>query len=60
VLARNSYGYSAPSASKSILAAQKPDKPVAPTTTVVGSSVQISWTAPNDRGSAITAYSVKI
>ena len=34
--------------------------PVAPTTTITGSYVEISWTAPANGGSAITGYNVLI
>ena len=43
-----------------ILAALTPSKPNAPTTTVTGSTVTISWTAPNDNGNAIQGYVIYI
>ena len=43
-----------------ILAAQEPDQPGAPTTTVDGNYVVIDWTAPNDQGSAIYSYIILI
>jgi hypothetical protein len=60
VEARNIYGYSYFSNIVSILAAQKPDIPVAPTTTFINDNVIISWTPPLDRGSPITTYSIVI
>lgn len=56
----NSVGYSLYSDPLSIKAAQKPDKPDAPTTLMVGSDIQISWLAPNNRGQIISAYIIKI
>ena len=53
-------GYSAYSAPVSILAAQIPDKPDAPTTSIENLDVRISWLAPNFRGYAITKYVIKI
>ena len=60
VQARNIYGYSADSEVVSILAAQIPDQPSAPTTEFQTTQVEISWTAPFDQGSAITGYKVVI
>lgn len=44
----------------SIVAAQRPDKPAPPTTTLVGSNLVISWSAPYDQGTAITGYRIYI
>lgn len=44
----------------SVLAADIPDQPVAPTTTVVGSDILIDWVAPSANGSPITQYSIMI
>lgn len=44
----------------SILAAQVPAQPSAPTTTWSPDNVVITWTAPDNGGSAITGYTVKI
>ncbi len=41
-----------------MLAAEKPSAPSAPTTSIVGSDVWVSWAYPNDKGSPITSYSV--
>jgi len=43
-----------------VLAAQKPNVPNAPTTTIAGSNVQITWTLSSDGGSAVTSFSVRI
>jgi hypothetical protein len=44
----------------SILAAQVPSQPAAPVTSIYLSNVIITWTAPYNGGSAITAYEVVI
>jgi hypothetical protein len=44
--ARNAFGYSEFSETIQILAAQVPDKPLAPTTTFDRTTVKIEWTAP--------------
>ena len=43
-----------------ILAAQVPETPDAPTTNVVGDDVQINWVAPDDMGSPINDYKIRI
>jgi hypothetical protein len=53
VAARNEYGLSFDSNEVFILAAQLPDVPEAPTTTISGSNVLIDWEMPNFQGSAI-------
>ena len=58
VQARNLFGLSASSTSLSLLAAFVPSQPIAPTTLVVGSNVQITWAAPFNGGSSITSYKV--
>ena len=61
VSARNLIGYGADSSEVSIRAAAKPNVPTAPSTAVnTNISVTISWVAPFNGGSAITAYSVAI
>lgn len=60
VEARNTVGYSAISAELSILAAQVPDQPSAPTTAVNGYNVDITWSAPFDGSTQITAYTITI
>ena len=48
IQARNSFGISVYSTSISILCAYIPSIPVSPTTSVVGSNVIVTWTAPNN------------
>lgn len=48
VYSRNEEGYSLESNTVSILAAQIPDTPSAPTTTVNGDNVDITWPEVND------------
>lgn len=61
VQARNAFGYSADSATVSILQAEKPLKPDAPTTLEISDqAVIIDWNAPSDQGSPITAYIIYI
>jgi len=56
----NAFGYSSDSAEISILAAQEPAAPVAPTTTFLRETVRIDWVAPDNLGSPITAYNIYI
>ena len=56
----NAFDYSVDSLETEILAAQEPAAPGAPTTTVLRESVRIDWVAPDDLGSAITAYNIYI
>jgi hypothetical protein len=58
--ARNEVGYSSPSQEIAILAATYPDPPMAPTTSVNGEDVIISWIAPYNGGTQITGYSIQI
>jgi len=58
--ASNLYGHSPFSQVVSILAAQKPEVPIVPTTSFADGQVTISWTPPNNGGSEITLYSVII
>jgi len=60
VEARNVKGFSSESISFSIRAAAIPDTPSAPTTTVNGNNVDITWTEPGTGGSPITAYEITI
>ena len=57
---RNEYGFSVYSNTVSILTAQVPAQPSAPTTLWSPDNVIVSWTAPDDGGSPITGYIVKI
>ena len=60
VQATNSVGDSPWSNStKATPAAQKPDKPAAPTLTVGHASLSLSWTAPASNGAAITDYDIQ-
>ena len=60
VEARNAVGYSSYSDQIAILAAEIPGTPAAPTTTSVGPNILISWSAPDDGGTSISAYIVSI
>jgi hypothetical protein len=60
VYARNTEGYSVASSEASILAAQEPNMPSAPTTTINGDNVDIAWSEPFAEGSAITEYTIYI
>ena len=60
VQARNSYGYSLYSNEVTILAAQIPETPVAPTTIIDGPNTVILWTAPFENGSPIIGYIITI
>ena len=56
VESRNLVGYSSLSSPISVLAAQVPNKPAAPLTTISGNYVSITWTQPFDGSSPITSY----
>lgn len=61
VEARNAYGYSSTfSNTLSVLTAQVPAQPVAPTTTWNPDSVVVNWVSPDNGGSAITGYTISI
>lgn len=60
VQSRNAFGPSLFSDSVAILAAQTPDPPIAPVTSVSGTNILITWTAPFDNGSPITSYEILI
>jgi hypothetical protein len=60
VMARNSVGYSEMSEEIVILAAQLPARPLAPTTTLVGENMRVSWLQPDDGGTPLLAYRVVI
>lgn len=53
-------GYSGFSNEVEIRAAGVPATPDAPVTTVNGANVDITWVAPDDNGSPITAYRIMI
>ena len=56
IQAYNNFDYSLDSLPTSILAAQQPDKPAPPTTSLSGTSLTIDWNAPNDQGKFIDYY----
>lgn len=61
VTARTIVGLGADSSELSVRAAAKPSVPAAPSTAVnTNVSVTITWSAPSNGGSAITAYIVAI
>lgn len=61
VIAHNVHGWADElSEIASFQAAQKPDQPLAVTTTLSNLNVRIAWTAPNDNFKAITKYEVLI
>jgi hypothetical protein len=60
VQARNAFDLSYSSQEISILAAQIPDKPDPPTSTVNGDFVDFTWTAPNSNGYEIFSYIIMI
>ena len=62
VRARNVWGWGAYSSEASITASRAPAQPSAPTTTLDATTgaLIISWTAPDNRGAAITSYSVQV
>ena len=58
--ARNSVGYSLPSAELQVLSAQVPDAPSAPITAINSDLVTITWTIPFDGSTPVTGYIIKI
>jgi hypothetical protein len=60
VEARNSVGYSSPSAGVTILHALLAIAPSDSTTTNSGTNIVIDWTEPANNGAAITSYTVLI
>jgi hypothetical protein len=62
VQSSNAFGYSDFSDEVEILAASKPTRPSAPTTTWSDSNdqVTVSWVAPSNNGAVITSYSIYI
>lgn len=60
IACRNSFGYSVESSVIRIIAASQPDAPILPTTVWNGLNIDINWSAPNNRGSVITNYIIKI
>ena len=60
VQSRNLVGYSLESSPISVLAAQVPNKPESPKTSISGDFVVIEWTQPFDGAAPITAYKIRI
>jgi len=60
VRARNEFGYSEYSDELQLLVAFVPARPVPPVTSVINSTVIVTWTAPFDSGSPITKYKITI
>jgi len=60
VESRNLVGYSDYSLPIQVLAAQVPNKPDSPKTTISGNFVAITWTQPFDGASPITSYTIRI
>ena len=60
VQARNAAGYSTASNIITAIAASVPATPAAPTTTNDKTNIVIEWTAPDNGGSEITGYEVRI
>jgi hypothetical protein len=60
VEARNIYGYSVASNTVTILAAQIPAQPAAPTTSFAADYITVSWVAPDNGGTEITSYTIYI
>lgn len=60
VAARNTVGYSLQSTAVTILAAQMPDQPDPPVTTLNGENVEISWNEPGTGGSPVTFYQITV
>ena len=60
VQARNEFGLSQNSQLVYMYCAFVPARPNAPTTSVLGNKVVITWSAPNNNGADITSYSVQI
>ena len=60
VRSRNAFGFSEFSEPVSILAAEVPNKPDAPTTTFDRTVVKVDWIEPFDQGSPITGYRILV
>lgn len=54
------YGVGTLSSALSVLCADVPDTMVAPTTSLSSTNAVITWAAPSNQGSAITAYEVQL
>jgi hypothetical protein len=60
VEARNAAGFGPESNIEFVIAASVPATPAAPTTTNDSTDIIIEWTAPDNGGSEITGYEVRI
>lgn len=60
ILARNAVGFSPESVPLTILAAEVSTTPSAPTTTINGNYVDLTWLEPSDGGSPILSYTILI
>lgn len=60
VQARNMFGLSPYTSETVINVGSRPDQPLSPSTTVVGSNVVVAWSAPNSNGSPITSYRISL
>lgn len=60
VRANNKYGFGSYSNIVTVLAAQEPAKPAAPMTAWSPDNLVVTWVRPNNGGSALTGYTVKI
>lgn len=60
VRAKNTHGWGPESGVLSIYAAAVPEPPAAPTTAQAGTSMRISWLAPDNNGLTVTAYQILI
>ena len=60
VQARNMFGLSPYTSETVINVGSRPDQPLSPSTTVVGSNVVVAWSAPNANGSPITSYRISL
>jgi hypothetical protein len=58
--AQNKWGFGGYSAVVGIQASTTPGRASAPTTAISGSSVRITWSKPDEHGSAITAYRIVV
>ena len=60
VQARNDVGYGEQSSVLTVLAASKPDRPDAPTTSWTRDVVTVSWNEPETNGGPILSYSISV
>lgn len=60
VQARNDEGFGEFSTELVVLAAERPSKPVTPTTTWTRDYVTVSWSEPETNGGPITSYTIYV